>query len=112
MDADTSRQPADKSPSPAAQAAAHLQRRIRSLQAAFQRRLNHKPDTLERALRDHAAVTMAKVELAARDPSVSPNDFRALDSAARKARADFERVVARDPAPTPDLRSYLASKAS
>lgn len=86
-------------------------RRVRALKAAFQRQLGHKPNVIERMLRDHAAVTMAKAEAAARDPSISANDFRALDSAARRARNEFEAVAkAREPTLVP-LRERLAAEA-
>ena len=84
-------QPADKSVA----TDAHL-RRVRALKAAFQRQLGHQPSTIVKMLRDHAAVTMARAEAAANDFNVTPNDFRALDSAARRARNEFE-AVARGP---------------
>jgi uncharacterized protein involved in exopolysaccharide biosynthesis len=53
-------------------------------------------------LRNHAAVTTARAEAAARDPHTTANDFRALDSAARRARREFEAVLkARQPAFVP-----------
>jgi hypothetical protein len=89
---------------------AQLRRRVRALKAAFQRQLGRRPSTIERMLRDHAAVCMARLELAAADPKTSANDFRALDSAARRARADFEAVVAKAAAKpaASTLDQYLA----
>jgi hypothetical protein len=106
MDATPPQQAGDMSASSGAQ----LQRRVRALKAAFQRQLGHKPDTLEKMLRDHAARAMAKAEAAACDSTISANDYRAISSEARKARLDFERVVARNatkPAAASSLDEYL-----
>jgi hypothetical protein len=83
-------------------------RRIRALKIALQKRLSRKPTVIQR-LRDHCAVTMALVEAAAADPHTTANDFRALDSAARRARLEFERVA--EPASKPSARDDVPSLA-
>jgi hypothetical protein len=84
-------------------------RRIRALKIALQKRLSRKPTVIQRWLRDHCAVTMALVEAAAADPHTTANDFRALDSAARRARLEFERVA--EPASKPSARDDVPSLA-
>jgi FixJ family two-component response regulator len=76
------------------------QRRVAALSRAYQRLLAHKPTVLEKALIDR----LAKAEAVALDPATSTADFYRADSIARKARAEFDRIVAkRVPAPAAPL---------
>jgi hypothetical protein len=84
-----------------------LERRVLALRRAYQRKLARRPTTIEKTLLVHAAVTTARAEQAAADPHISANDFRALDSAARRARNEFDAVTkAREPVHVP-LRERL-----
>jgi hypothetical protein len=88
-----------------------LERRVLALRRAYQRQLGRRPTTIEKTLLVHAAVTTARAEQAARDPHVTPNDFRALDSAARRARNEFAAATtAREPKHIP-LRERLLAEA-
>ena len=88
--------------------ATELQRRVASLRRAYQRLLGRKPGTLERSLIDR----LARAEAVALDPTTSTADFYRADNIARRARAQFDRIIAkRDHAPAsgPSLAEYLAS---
>jgi hypothetical protein len=84
-------------------------KRIKALRRGFQRLAGRKLDTCTASLRDYAALCMAKAEAAAVNAHISASDFRVLDSAARRARLDYERMLAARPAPPePTLAEYLA----
>lgn len=89
-------------------ASAVQQRRVAALRRAYQRLLGRKPGTLERSLIDR----LARAEAVALDPTTSTADFYRADNIARRARAQFDRIIAkRDHAPAsgPSLAEYLAS---
>jgi hypothetical protein len=76
------------------------QRRVMALRRAYQRLLAHKPTVLERALIDR----LARAEAVALDPATTTADFYRADSIARKARAEFDRIIAkREPVPAAPL---------
>lgn len=92
-------------------ASAVQQRRVAALRRAYQRLLGRKPTVLERALIDR----VSRAEAVTLDLTTSTADFYRADSIARKARAEFDRIIAkRDNAPAlgPSLAEYLASKAA
>ena len=79
-------------------------RRLLALKRALQQQLNRRPTTLEKAL----MARLAKAEAGALDPSITVADFYRLDSIARKARAEFNAIIAAKAEPKPlTLADYL-----
>jgi hypothetical protein len=71
-----------------------VEQRLTELKRAFQRQLRRKPTEFERTLLDRAALMSVRAEYAASDPRATSEDVVRLDNAARRARADFERICA------------------
>jgi hypothetical protein len=68
------------------------QTRLDELKRAFQRLIKRRPNVYEKQLLDRAALMTLRAESAVCDGKSSSNDIVRLDNAARRARADFERV--------------------
>jgi hypothetical protein len=85
--------------------------RLAELRRALQRQLRRKGTAIELAALDRAALMTLRAEMAALDPKASSNDIVRLDNAARRARADFERVARIQPKPPKGKRDMRAIEA-
>jgi hypothetical protein len=65
------------------------EQRVLALKRAYQRELNRKPGTLQKALIEAAAVMQVKFEIASNDPTITANDLVRLSGEARRARTDM-----------------------
>jgi len=70
--------------------------RLDELKRAMQRQLRRRPTTVERCAMDRAALMTLRAEIAARDPKSDSLAVVRLDNAARRSRADFERIAGID----------------
>ena len=71
-----------------------LDRRADELRRAYQRRLNHRPTILQRAIMSNAAVLTARAEIASADPACSINDYVRACRVASEARDAVEAMLA------------------
>ena len=69
--------------------------RIKLLRRAFQKRLGHKPTTLELLALRRAATLLARAEAADNDPSVSHEDIVRLHGLAMRAEAALMDMIER-----------------
>jgi len=69
--------------------------RLHELLRAYQRQLKRRPTTVERVAMQRAALLTVRAEAANYDAKATSNDIVRLDNAARRARADFERLIAK-----------------
>jgi hypothetical protein len=67
--------------------------RLNELKRGLQRQLRRKPNVLEKTVLEHAAVMALRAEMAAFDPKSDANTIVRLSNAARRAMADFERLL-------------------
>ena|SRR6516164_3748837 len=67
--------------------------RLVELKRALQRQLRRKPNAIEKAALDRAALMSVRAEIAAYDPRSTSEDVVRLDNAARRARLDFEKLA-------------------
>jgi hypothetical protein len=68
-------------------------RRVATLRRGFQRMLNARPTTLQKALIKRAAMLTAKAEAAALDPTVSLDDLVRIDHCAARARDEMRLAL-------------------
>jgi hypothetical protein len=76
--------------------------RLRELKRALQRQVRRKLNAYELAALDRAALMTLRAEIAAWDVKATSNDLVRLDNAARRARADFERICRIAPPAPPE----------
>ena len=81
--------------------------RLGEFRRALQRLLKRKPTLFEAALMDRCALLMVRSEMAQFDAKAKSDDVVRLDNAARRARADFERVAGIDVARKPKSRPTM-----
>ena len=96
MDADAHRSSAASAAQAAnmSVAAVAQNRRVEELRRAYQRRLNRRPTTLQRAIMSNAAVLTARAEIASADPACSINDYVRACRVAKEARDAVEAMLA------------------
>ena len=82
-------QPSPSEPRPNNSALARLE----ELKRGLQRQLRRKPSLIEKAQLDRTALLLLRSEMALRDPHSDANTIVRLSNAARRAMADFERLL-------------------
>jgi hypothetical protein len=71
----------------------NAEQRLREIKRSLQRQARRKLNAYEQAALDRAAIMTLRAEIAAFDVKATSNDLVRLDNAARRARADFERIA-------------------